>query len=144
MVTTCYSWLKLLHNNYVFLFCTQITSTTYIRRWYKLLKERLFLKMYQQHHLPCVVGTCDSIRRLTLGHTRLGSNYNYLIFYYCLLLHNNLFFYYCLTLYNNLIIKYLNPVYADEGNFLLIVITAQLGSMTLTFLPNHPQHQLVS
>ena len=38
MVTTCYSWLKLLHNNYVFLFCTQITSTTYIRRRYNIVE----------------------------------------------------------------------------------------------------------
>ena len=29
-------------------------------------------------------------------------------------------------------------MYADEGHFLLIVITAQLGNMTLTFPPQPP------
>ena len=39
---------------------------------------------------------------------------------------------------------YLNPVYSEEGNLVLILFTAQLGSTTLTRLPSQPQHQFVN
>ena len=39
---------------------------------------------------------------------------------------------------------YLNPAYSLEGKEFLTLLTAQLGSTTLTLLPSHPQHQPVS
>ena len=39
---------------------------------------------------------------------------------------------------------YLNPVYSGDGKDSLIFVTAQLGRMTRTVLPSHPQHHPVS